>query len=85
MGCLKTSRTYVCLTNEVLCRALFCFCTKPSSALVRGIWQFSKIGDPNIAPQLVGSLLEGPQNKVPLIFGNCYHELEVDVASSDLG
>ena len=33
-------------------------------------WEFPKIGDPNIVPQIVGSLLEGPQNKVLLIFGN---------------
>ena len=29
------------------------------------IWELPKIGDPNIVPYLVGSLLEGPQNKVP--------------------
>ena len=34
--------------------------------------EFPKIGDPNIAPQIVGSLLEGHQNKVPLIFGNSH-------------
>ena len=34
------------------------------------IWEFPKIGDPNIAPYLVGSVLSGPPNKVPLIFGN---------------
>ena len=30
-------------------------------------WEFPKIGDPNIAPSIVGSLLEGvgPQNNVP--------------------
>ena len=33
------------------------------------IREFLKIGDPNIVPQIVGSLLLGPQNKVPLIFG----------------
>ena len=31
---------------------------------------FPKIGDPNIALKIVGSLLEGVQNKVPLSFGN---------------
>ena len=34
------------------------------------LWEFPKIGDPNIVPQIVGSLLQGPQNNVPLIFGN---------------
>ena len=33
-------------------------------------WEFPKIGDPNIVPYVVGSLVDGPQNKVPLIFGN---------------
>ena len=33
-------------------------------------WEFPKIGDPNILPQIVGSLLRGSQNEVPLIFGN---------------
>ena len=36
------------------------------------MWEFPKIGDPNILPEIVGSLLEGPQNKVPLIFGNSH-------------
>ena len=38
-------------------------------ALSPSRWEFPKIGDPNIAPNLVGSLLQGPQDKVPLIFG----------------
>ena len=33
---------------------------------------FPKIGDPNIVLQIVGSILQGPQNKVPLIFGNSH-------------
>ena len=28
------------------------------------------MGDTNIVPYIVGSLLKKPQNKVPLIFGN---------------
>ena len=39
------------------------------------IWEFPKIGDSIIVPHTVGSLLQGPQNKVPLIVGNshiCY-------------
>ena len=28
------------------------------------------MGDPNIVPEVVGSLLSGPQSKVPLIFEN---------------
>ena len=28
------------------------------------MWGFPKIGDPSIAHQIVGSLLQGPQNKV---------------------
>ena len=27
-----------------------------------------KIGDPHIVPQIVGSLLQGPKNKVPLLW-----------------
>ena len=34
--------------------------------------EFPKIGDPNIVPYVVGSLLQGPQNKVPLIFGDSH-------------
>ena len=34
------------------------------------ILEFPQIGDPNLVPQYVGSLLYGPQNKVPPIFGN---------------
>ena len=30
-------------------------------------WEFRKIGDPNVVPKIVGSLLYGPQNKVALI------------------
>ena len=30
------------------------------------------MGDPNIVPKLVGSLILGTQNKVPLIFGNSH-------------
>ena len=37
--------------------------------------EFPKIGDPNIVPKIVGSLLSGPQNKVPLIFGNSHKSL----------
>ena len=32
------------------------------------IWEFPKIGDPNIVPYIVGPLLDGPQNKVPPYF-----------------
>ena len=35
-----------------------------------GIWEFPKIGDPSIVHEIVGSLLNGPQNKVPPIVGN---------------
>ena len=35
-------------------------------------WAFPKIGDPNIVPQIEGSLVQGPQNKVPLVFGNSH-------------
>ena len=34
------------------------------------IWGFPKLGNPNIAPQIVRSSKKGPQNKVPLIFGD---------------
>ena len=34
------------------------------------IWEFPKIGDPDIVPQTAGSFFYGPQNKVPLISGN---------------
>ena len=30
------------------------------------------MGNPNIVPYIVGPLLEGPQKKVPLIFGNSH-------------
>ena len=33
-------------------------------------WGFPKIGDPNKVPEIVGALLQGPQSKVPHIFGN---------------
>ena len=33
-------------------------------------WEFPNIGDPKIVLEIAGSLLQGPQNKVPLIFGN---------------
>ena len=36
------------------------------------IWEFPKIGDANIVPQIVGSLLSGPRNKLPLISGNSH-------------
>ena len=36
------------------------------------MWGFPKIGDLKIVPQIVGSLLEGPQNKVPLSFVNSH-------------
>ena len=36
------------------------------------IWEFPKIGDPNIVPLIVGSLLQGSQYAVPLIFGNAH-------------
>ena len=29
-------------------------------------WGFPKTGDPNIAPQIVGSLVSGDENKVPI-------------------
>ena len=29
------------------------------------IWELPKMGDPNIAPLIVGSLLEGPQIRYP--------------------
>ena len=32
----------------------------------------SEIGDPHIAPEIVGSLLSGPPDKVPLVFGNSH-------------
>ena len=38
----------------------------------RVIWGCPKIGDPDIIPQIVGSLKNGPQNKVPLFFGNSH-------------
>ena len=38
----------------------------------KAIRAFPKIGDPNIVPQIVGYLLQGPPNKVPLIFGNSH-------------
>ena len=38
-------------------------------------WEFPKIGDPNIAPCIVGILIEkDPQNKVPRISGNSHIE-----------
>ena len=33
-------------------------------------WEFPKIGRPDIVPEIVGSLLQGPQSKIPLNFGN---------------
>ena len=36
------------------------------------MWGFPKIGDPNIVPYIVGSLIYGPLNRVPLIFGNSH-------------
>ena len=33
-------------------------------------WEFPKIGDRNIAPEIAGSLLEGPQKRVTLFFVN---------------
>ena len=41
----------------------------PNYPLVYSKWGFPKIGDPNIVPLIVGSLLKGPQNRVPLILG----------------
>ena len=35
-------------------------------------WEFPKIGDAHIAPEIVGSLLSGPQDKVSLVFGNSH-------------
>ena len=35
-------------------------------------WEFPKIGDPNLVPEIVGSLVYGPLNRVPLIFGNSH-------------
>ena len=34
------------------------------------VWEFPKKGDPNIVPKIVGTFLEGPPKKVPLIFGD---------------
>ena len=36
-------------------------------SLLGEVWEFPKIGDPNIVPQIVGSLLSGPENKVSLL------------------
>ena len=35
-------------------------------------WEFPKIVDPNAVPRLVEALSYGPQNEVPLIFGNSH-------------
>ena len=43
--------------------------SKPPDQLTL-IWGVSEIGDSNIVPQIVGSPSQGPQNKVPLVFGN---------------
>ena len=42
---------------------------------------FPKLGDPTLAPEIVGSLLYRPQNKVPFVFGIshiviCYNRRE---------
>ena len=44
----------------------------PISNQERSLWEFAKIGESNIVPEIVGSLLYGPQNTVPLIFGNSH-------------
>ena len=36
------------------------------------IWEFPKIGDPNMVPKIVGSIFLGPPNKVLRIFGNSH-------------
>ena len=49
-----------------------CVCVGGVSPLITGIRAFPKIGDPNIVPEIVGSLLSGSQNKVPRIVGNSH-------------
>ena len=44
--------------------------SKPYSYNPHNLWEFPKIGDPNIVPKIVGSLLSGTLNKVSRIFGN---------------
>ena len=46
--------------------ALLCRCHVFKNMVRRDIWELPKIGDPNVVPSIVGSLLPGPQNKVPL-------------------
>ena len=48
------------------------YATVKDSTTVKFIWEFPKIGDPNIVPKIVRSLLSGPQNTVPLIFRNSH-------------
>ena len=38
------------------------------------------MGDPNIVPEIVGSLLQGPPNKVPLVLGNSHFNLAESVS-----
>ena len=49
---------------------LLYFGLQAENGVNNSVWEFPKIGDPNIVPQIVGSLLQGPQDKVPQIFGN---------------
>ena len=36
----------------------------------RAVYEFPKVRDPNIVPEIVGSFIIRTPNKVPLIFGN---------------
>ena len=40
--------------------------------------EFPKIGDPNIVPYFVGSLLFGSQYRVTLFFGNSHVKISLD-------
>ena len=42
-------------------------------------WEFPQLGDPNIVPYIVESLVQGPQNKVPLILAKLqYRGLRIE-------
>ena len=67
---------YIRITTSTGSQHAYCCCQSRLNVLPYLpqllIPEFPKIGDPNSVPQIVGSLSEGPQNKVPLIFGNSH-------------
>ena len=51
---------------------------QPITKAGNNTWEFPTLGDPSIVLLTIGSFLYGPQNKVPLIFGNPH--LDVNAA-----